>query len=101
MIEVFAVLGCYATSTGRMLTEVLGGNLSVPSTYCTAGSSKMGSVVSFERTVTNDQPTPHDIPEEQTPQVHCSGSLQTLKFGIIRVDFLAQLEGCMLFHYVT
>ena len=61
----------------------------------------MGSVVSFETMVTKDKPTPHDIPEVQTPQVYRCGSLQTHKFGIIRVDFLAQLEGRLLFHYVN
>ena len=58
----------------------------------------MGSVVRFETTVTNDQPTPHDIPEEQ-PQVHRCVSLKTRNFGVIHVDFLAQLARRVFFHY--
>jgi hypothetical protein len=60
----------------------------------------MRSVVRFETTVTNDQPTPHDILEEQTPQVHCCVRLKTRKFGVIYVDILAQLGRRVFFHYV-
>jgi hypothetical protein len=60
----------------------------------------MRSVVHFEATVTNDQPTAHDILEEQTPQVHRCVRLKTLKFGVIHVDFLAQLGRRVFFHYV-
>ena len=73
------------------------GNL-VPSSYWTAGPLKKGSVVRFETTVTNDQPTPHYIPEEQTPQVHPCVSLKTRKFEVIHVDFLAHLGRPVFFY---
>jgi hypothetical protein len=52
----------------------------------------MGLVGRLETTVANDQSTPHDIPVEQTLQVHRCVSLKTRKFVIIHVDFLAQCE---------